>query len=73
MDGVEWVVLLCAMSILFAFSLVRYRRHETPDAFLAGRRLPVRWVVLYALLFGILIFGKYGPAYEQQAFIYFQF
>ena len=73
MDGVEWVVLLCAMSILFAFSLARYRRHETPDAFLAGRRLPVRWVVLYALLFGILIFGKYGPAYEQQAFIYFQF
>ena len=25
------------------------------------------------LLFGIIIFGKYGPKYDKQAFIYFQF
>lgn len=73
MDNVEWIILLCAVAVLLMFSLARYNRHETPDQFLAGWRLPLRWLALYVLLFAIIIFGKYGPKYDKQAFIYFQF
>ena len=73
LDNVEWIILLCAVAVLLMFSLARYNRHETPDQFLAGWRLPLRWLALYVLLFAIIIFGKYGPKYDKQAFIYFQF
>lgn len=73
LDAVEWVILACAAGTLLLFSLVRYNRGQGPEAYLAQRRLPVRWLILYALFFAIIIFGKYGPKYSQQAFIYFQF
>ncbi len=35
--------------------------------------LALRWIVLYIAMFGILIFGYYGPEYNASQFIYFQF
>ena len=32
-----------------------------------------RWVLYFAALFTILIFGFYGPNYDAAQFIYFQF
>ena len=73
LDRIEWIILLGAITVLFLFSLARYNRHERAEELLARMWLPVRWAVLYALFFAIIIFGKYGPEYSQQAFIYFQF
>ena len=38
--------------------------------YLAARRWPVRWAVVYAICLLIVLFGKFQ---NQQAFIYFQF
>jgi len=40
---------------------------------LKEQNLVFRWIVLYGLIFAVLIFGKYGPAYDASAFIYEQF
>lgn len=69
----EWNILLVALAFMFGISLIKYRRQMTIDTFLAEQNRWFRWSVLYLLLFAILIYGKYGPAYDQQAFIYFQF
>ena len=36
-------------------------------------RLGVVWGVLLALIAAVAIFGIYGPGYDAQQFIYFQF
>ena len=72
-DQLEWAILVLSLLVLLAFSLVKYNQNKRVDQFLAGCPLWFRWLVLYGLLFSILIFGKYGPDYSQQAFIYFQF
>lgn len=43
------------------------------DAFLAEQNLWFRWGVLLALIAAVYIFGIYGPGYDAQQFIYFQF
>ncbi|MCR5338522.1 MAG: MBOAT family protein [Lachnospiraceae bacterium] len=73
MDLTEWIVLGVAMLILLGAGLIRYHKQMTVDAFLSEQKLPIRWLIIYILLFATIIFGKYGPAYSQQAFIYFQF
>lgn len=40
---------------------------------LAEQNLVFRWVVLLGLIFGVIIFGMYGPGYEAAAFIYERF
>lgn len=40
---------------------------------LAKQNLIFRWIVLYALIFIIIIFGIYGKGYNIQSFIYGQF
>jgi hypothetical protein len=37
------------------------------------QHLVFRWAVYFAFIFGILIYGIYGPGYVDTQFIYFQF
>ena len=73
MDKVEWGILGLCLIMMLIVGLIRYNKKMQVDRFILKQRLPVRWLILYALLFGLIIFGKYGPEYSQQAFIYFQF
>lgn len=69
----EWFVLFAAASVVFLTGLIKYNLHMNIDVFLKKRRTVIRWLVIYILLFSIIIFGQYGPEYNPQAFIYFQF
>ncbi|MCR5303792.1 MAG: MBOAT family protein [Lachnospiraceae bacterium] len=40
---------------------------------ISGFRLPLRWTIWFALIFSVIIFGKYGPGYDAAAFIYQEF
>lgn len=69
--GLEWVelaivlmalMLLCAVSLLQQTGSVRDR--------IGGMALPVRWILWYALLFGVILLGCYGPGYSAGEFIY---
>ncbi len=73
MDEMEWMILGISLVILMIFSIIKKRSSLTPDQFIFRQKLPIRWAILYLLLFGVMIFGIYGPNYDQQAFIYFQF
>lgn len=42
-------------------------------AFIDHQVLPVRWLIYYILLFGILLFGMYGSQYDAGQFLYMQF
>ena len=73
MTFLEWEILLAAFIILLIFGILRYRKKSAPDRVLQMSPLPLRWLVIFILIFAILVFGKYGPDYSAQAFIYFQF
>ena len=61
------LVLLCFVDIL------KWKYKLQLDSFLARQNRPFRWVVLIGLICFIIIFGYYGPTYDTQEFIYFQF
>lgn len=73
LDRTEMNVLIVSLAALFLVELVRYFRKQQLDAFLAEQNLWFRWAVLLALIGAVAVFGIYGPGYDAQQFIYFQF
>ena len=73
LDRMEWIILLVSLAMLFAVDLIRYRRKQTIDAFLMERKRWVEWAAVIVLIEMLFIFGEYGPAFDAQQFIYFQF
>lgn len=39
----------------------------------AEQNIIVRWCIYYAAIFGLIIFGMYGPGYDAASFVYEQF
>ncbi len=68
----NFFVMLLGLILLMATD---YRKRKGTDfkGVLARQNIWFRWLIYYALIFGILIFGVYGPEYDASAFIYFQF
>ena len=66
----RWELLIAAggLLLLLLVDLLSRERDLTAD-YLELPRL-VRWCVLWALLFGCLIFGSYGAGYDPQDFLY---
>ena len=73
LDRAEWGILLVSLLMLFLADLIRYLRGQTIDTFLMEQRVWVRWPVIILLIEMLFIFGEYGPAFDPQQFIYFQF
>lgn len=69
----EMNILFVALIVMILVDAVKYKKHERLDQFLQRQFLPVRWGVLLFLLIFVLVFGSYGPAFNAQDFIYFQF
>lgn len=40
---------------------------------IAKQNIIVRWCIYYAAIFGLIIFGMYGPGYDAASFVYEQF
>ena len=73
LEGKEMVILFAALSLLLFFSLVREYRNETPEMFLHRQSTWFRWLLLVILFCFLFLFGMYGPEYDENQFIYFQF
>lgn len=69
----EFNILIISMAILFIVDFVKYSSHKNLDEALFDQNLWFRWTVLIGLIMWIIIFGMYGPSFDAQAFIYFQF
>ncbi len=72
--GLDWVEGgIAVLSLLFvSWVTVRAQKGSMRER-LERLPLPVRWAVLYALLFSVILLGKYGPDYSPAEFIYQNF
>lgn len=68
LDAVELGIAVVSLLILFSVSVMQ-QKGSVRDG-IARRKLPVRWLIWYALLFYVILFGCYGPEYSAAEFIY---
>jgi D-alanyl-lipoteichoic acid acyltransferase DltB (MBOAT superfamily) len=73
LDRVEMNILILAVVILLLVDAVKYRRNKTIDVVLMEQNAWFEWSVVIGLVLMIFIYGKYGPEFDPQQFIYFQF
>lgn len=67
-----WKSMVCIGFGLFLMGIlvVFKARGKSFRVWLSGRNIVFRWAVLYMILFGIILFGVYGPEYNASEFIY---
>ncbi len=68
LDTAQMTVTVVSLLLLYCVSLLQ--RKGPVRNLIAKRALPVRWVIWYALLFYVILFGCYGPGYSASEFIY---
>lgn len=68
LDVVEMTIVIVSLGILYVVSLLQQKC--SVREWLAERNIVVRWVLLYALLFYVILLGNYGPGYSATEFIY---
>lgn len=67
-ERIEVVIVAAALLLLYLVSLLQQKGSVRER--IARMPLPVRWMIWYALLFGVILFGCYGPGYSASEFIY---
>ncbi len=67
-----WLVTGFFTVVLIGCSVLR-RRGIVPREKLLALPLPLRWSLYLIGIYTVLVFGVYGPGYNETAFIYFQF
>lgn len=65
-------LLIVSLAILLFADVCKYRGVRVIE-WLNAQGIWLRWLVWFAGIFGVLIFGVYGPGYDATQFIYFQF
>lgn len=73
LDRVEMNILVFSVIILFMVDLIRYLKMQTLDIFLFEQNMWFEWLIMIIMIMMIFIFGEYGPTFDAQQFIYFQF
>lgn len=69
----EMTILIISVVVLFIVDMIRYKKDMNLDEALERENIFFRWGVILLLLFAVIIFGSYGPGFDAQDFIYFQF
>lgn len=67
-ERIEVVIVAASLLLLYLVSLLQQKGSVRER--IARMPLPVRWMIWYALLFGVILFGCYGPGYSASEFIY---
>lgn len=73
LDTQQIDILWFALLIMFFVDYVKYKEDKSIDVVLLEQNLFFRAAVLLLLFFMSFVFGMYGPAFDAQEFIYFQF
>ena len=64
----EWLILLLSLSLLWRISVMQQK--GSVREWLGSKNIVLRWTLLYALLFWVILMGNYGPGYSAAEFIY---
>lgn len=65
-------LLLISLAVLFFVDICKYKKINLND-WICRQGMWLRWLIYFAGIFAVLIFGVYGPGYDAGQFIYFQF
>lgn len=68
LDFIEFTIAVVSLLILLAVSLLQQKGSVRER--IEKKKLPVRWMIWYALLFYTILLGYYGPGYSAAEFIY---
>lgn len=68
----DWLILLIALIILFMVDLF-HERGKSIFAVVQKQEIWFRWSLYFGLIWGTIMLGVYGIAYDTSNFIYFQF
>ncbi len=68
LDAPNFILMVIALLVLLIVSILQEKGSLREQ--IAKQNLVFRWAIWYALIFGILIFGMYGPGYDPADFIY---
>lgn len=66
----EMWILCFALIVLASSGIIRAVINRPIREWLSEKNIVFRWTIFCVLIFGVLIFGCYGPGYDAQAFIY---
>lgn len=66
---IDWTIIVVMIVALFIVGVLR-EKHGYAREWINRRSLIVRWGIWFALIFLIVIYGKYGPGYNAADFIY---
>lgn len=67
-DVIEFVIMLVSLGVMIFISCLG--QTESVRERISKKKLPVRWIIWYALLFGTILLGYYGPGFSASEFIY---
>jgi len=68
LDFKEWIILLASTMVLFAVEVCQ--ANTELNELISEQNLILRWIIYYAVIILIIIFGTYGFNYDAGAFIY---
>ena len=71
-DIYDYVIVILAIIFVFIISLLKEKGMDVRER-LNKKRTFVKWIILYAFILSIFIFGAYGPGYEPLDPIYADF
>lgn len=71
LNAKNWMVVFISLIVLLFVSILE-EKTDVLEAF-NKQNVIFRWIIIYALFFAVLVFGKYGPGYDAAGFIYEQF
>ena len=71
LNAANWIVAVVFMIVWLGVSIIA-EKDDVLEVF-EKQNVWFRWILIYALFFAVLVFGKYGPGYQVADFIYEQF
>ncbi|MBR6307368.1 MAG: MBOAT family protein [Lachnospiraceae bacterium] len=69
----EFSILMLCIILLFAVSLLNFKKKQDVGTLIASQNLWFRWAVYIGLVVIILVYGEYGIDFSSSKFIYFDF
>ena len=69
LDKADWIVILFSLIIVIVINVIREKGADITDSLLK-KPMALRWALTFGLIFIILIFGLYGPGYQEVDLIY---
>ena len=73
LDVTEMWILAIAFAVLVVVDFIRARRRLNIAQWLLGEFAPFRLLFVSGIILATIMFGQYGPGFDSQQFLYFQF